>query len=94
MNARACWVGRRRRSGTAAVVAAEADERGSACGSKQQSRHSLVPPPAPRPPARLFDQRLQISNSLLAVAVVLVIGRVGWRGDAQVDSSSVRRYYR
>ncbi len=60
-----------RRTRTAAAVPAEADKRdNSGCAPEQRSSAAPSPPP-PRPPARLLDQRLQISDPLLEIAILL-----------------------
>ena len=70
-------VGGRRASRAAAAVPAEADQRGNPCRSNQQSRRPVPLPAASRPPARLLDQRLQVGDTLLEVAILLDLRPAG-----------------
>ena len=70
-----------RRATRSAAVTAEADQRCNACRSNQQSRGPVPLSTVPSPPARLLDQRLQSSDTLREVAVVLRLGRAGRDGD-------------
>ena len=63
----------------------EADERGNPCRSKQQSSRPVPLPPASRPPARLLDQRLQIRDTPLEIAILLDLGPAGRSGDGHGD---------
>ena len=69
--------GERRRPGAASAASVEADQTGHARSCSDGERGSVPDPPAPRPPARLLDQRLQIGDALLEIAVVLVLGPPG-----------------
>ena len=53
--------------------------------SEQQSRRPVSLPPPPRPPARLLDQRLQVRDTLLEVAILLDLWPARRCGDGHGD---------
>ena len=79
--------GERRGTRTAAAVPAEANERCSPCRSDQQSRRPVPLPATSRPPARLLDQRLQVRDTLLEIAILLDLWPARRRGNGHGDSS-------
>ena len=86
---RARAVGERRAFRTAAAVPAEADERSHAAAATSSRAAAPFRMPSPsRPPARLLDQRLQVRDTLLEIAILLDLGPARRCGDGHGDSIS------
>ena len=80
------WRAGSRRAISSAAVTAEADQRCNPYPSNQQ-RHGPVPlSPVPSPPARLLDQRLQSSDTLREIAILLDLRPARRRRDGHSDS--------
>ena len=76
----------RRRTFPASAMPTEGDEHGAPSRSNQRSRCPDSLPAAACPPARFLDQRLQIRDPPLEIAIVLDLWPAGRRCDGQSDS--------
>jgi hypothetical protein len=67
-------------------VPPEADKRDNSGSDEEERSRPVSLPAAARPPACLLDQRLQIRDPLLEIAIVLDLRPAGRRCDGHGDS--------
>ena len=56
---------------------AEADKGNNSAYDEEERNGAATRPPPPRPPARLLDQRLQVRDAPLEIAILLGLGPAG-----------------